>query len=374
MKKYIITSMILGILVLLYFLYPYYSAYKLVMSLKEGDRYKLENYINFTSVRASLKEQIHAKMMDEFIMGKELKDNPFAGLAMMIAPKMIDYLLDAYLTPSGIATLIGSRKLENNINKLQKPVLTETESGENINFWDLLSKAEYAFFTNPSTFLVEIEGTKFRFKLQDWSWKLAGIYFPDESNAKKETTKINPIAKLMGEKSLDETKLSEKEGQMYWIKSRAANVRAGPSTTYAIIVTLKQGDKVYLIDRVEKWCKVRLTGEKDNIGWIHSSLLSMSFVEPSPIIKIINIDTKVTETNNIWWRYAWRLTIRNSGSSPVSLTATIEFQDKDGFIIDKYVEDDLYVHPGKVKTFTGFELIDAKVAKNVSQVSAKVRR
>ena len=189
MKKYIVASTILGIFILLYLVFPYYSVYKLFLSLKEGDRYKLESCINFDSVRSSLKEQINAKMMEELVNDKELQDNPFAGLAVMLVPKLVDYMLDAYLTPSGIATLIRKGKLENKIDELQESAPSTTEVNEDIDFWHVLSLAEYAFFTNPSTFLIEIEDVKFKFKLQEWAWKLSGIYLPseaivDRSNAK----------------------------------------------------------------------------------------------------------------------------------------------------------------------------------------------
>ena len=68
------------------------------------------------------------------------------------------------------------------------------------------------------------------------------------------------------------------------------------------------------------------------------------------------------------------MTVQNFSVSPVSLTATIEFQDKDGFIVEEDTEYDLYVPAEKERIFSGYQLINAKVAKNVSQVDAKVRR
>ena len=425
MKKYIVASTILGIFILLYLVFPYYSVYKLFLSLKEGDRYKLESCINFDSVRSSLKEQINAKMMEELVNDKELQDNPFAGLAVMLVPKLVDYMLDAYLTPSGIATLIRKGKLENKIDELQESAPSTTEVNEDIDFWHVLSLAEYAFFTNPSTFLIEIEDVKFKFKLQEWAWKLSGIYLPSEAIVDRSNAKINPIAVLLGKKPSSEGKLhgidryisgkpdekgnkrlsfkdlngsfvnSKKAGKLFvvkglvtnmypdkrsfirirsnildskgkavkskivyagnpisdkellslsmeevdnrlrdkfgknkmntnippnssiplmivfgnlpqdlsefeveaisssstklpnigeqnkegplstcWIKAGAANVRSGPSTNNLIILTLKQGDKVHLINQLGKWCKVKLGKKKENVGWIHSSLLS----------------------------------------------------------------------------------------------------
>lgn len=91
-------------------------------------------------------------------------------------------------------------------------------------------------------------------------------------------------------------------------------------------------------------------------------------------VEIIDVDAKVTESNPTWWKYAWRLTIKNSSSSPIVLDATIDFQDKDGFIVDDDTEYNIYVPAGEQKTFTGYQLIDASVARNVAKIAAKVRQ
>ena len=189
----------------------------------------------------------------------------------------------------------------------------------------------------------------------------------------EEESEFGSLPMEIGGEATDREREKKPSLLIYWIKTRSANIRSGPSTDDSIVATLKQGDKVYSIEQQGEWHKIKLGREKEKLGWIHSSLLSKSFVEPAPVIEIVDIDARVTESNPTWWKYAWRLTIRNSGSSPVSLTATIEFQDKDGFIIDEDVEYNLYVPAGKAKTFTGYALIDADVARNVSNIAAKVR-
>jgi hypothetical protein len=90
--------------------------------------------------------------------------------------------------------------------------------------------------------------------------------------------------------------------------------------------------------------------------------------------EIVSVDSRVTESNSSWWKYAWKLTIRNRGTQPIGLDATIEFQDGDGFVVDSDNEYGLVVGAGAEQTFTGFDLVDSSVAANVKRTNAKVRR
>jgi hypothetical protein len=89
---------------------------------------------------------------------------------------------------------------------------------------------------------------------------------------------------------------------------------------------------------------------------------------------IVSVDSKVTETNDVWWRYAWKLTIRNKASQAAVYTATIEFQDKDGFVIEQDIARDLGVAAGSDHDFTGFALVRLPGATNVARTNAKVSR
>jgi len=201
--------------------------------------------------------------------------------------------------------------------------------------------------------------------------RLAIVYdiplFLVDIDEKKESSALVETNQGQPKHSPQENKFST-----HWIKSSSANIRTEPSTNAKIVSTMKQGEKVRPTESQGDWMKVEIANGGDGFGWIHSSLLSKSYVNPEPTIKIVEIDARVTEKNNSWWKYAWKLTIRNSGTNPVSLSATIKFQDKDGFIIEEDNEYGLVVPSGTTKTFTGYELIDTEVAVNVTQIGASV--
>ncbi len=90
--------------------------------------------------------------------------------------------------------------------------------------------------------------------------------------------------------------------------------------------------------------------------------------------EIVDVTMRVTERNQLWWRHAWRLTIRNTGRKTLVLDATIEFQDADGFVIDTDDEYGLRVPVGNQETFTGSALVNLPSARNVRRINAKVRK
>jgi len=94
----------------------------------------------------------------------------------------------------------------------------------------------------------------------------------------------------------------------------------------------------------------------------------------APQFEIVSIDSKVTETNDTWWRYAWKLVLKNTSAQAAVFTATIEFQDKDGFVIDQDMARDLMVGAGAESTYTGFALVRMPGASNVARTNAKVQR
>jgi len=94
--------------------------------------------------------------------------------------------------------------------------------------------------------------------------------------------------------------------------------------------------------------------------------------EPAKTFEIIDVDSRVTESNSTWSKFAWKLTVKNLTGSAIALNATIEFKDADGFVVDDDTEYGLGLQPHEERTFTGYDLIDASVARSVAQIGAKV--
>lgn len=82
-----------------------------------------------------------------------------------LGPTLIDAIIDAYVTPEGIAALLSNPEV---LKNLKAPREFRFELGKNEDW----SKIKYAFFTGPRSFVVEREGIKLRFRFKDLRWQL----------------------------------------------------------------------------------------------------------------------------------------------------------------------------------------------------------
>jgi hypothetical protein len=80
-----------------------------------------------------------------------------------LGPTLIDAIIDAYVTPEGIAALLSNPEA---LKNLKTPREFHFQFGKN----EDLSKVKYAFFTGPRNFVVDRDGIKlwFHFTLSGW--------------------------------------------------------------------------------------------------------------------------------------------------------------------------------------------------------------
>ena len=89
--------------------------------------------------------------------------------------------------------------------------------------------------------------------------------------------------------------------------------------------------------------------------------------------KIISIDSRVTESNNVWWKYAWILEVSNHGDEDIVFNAEIQFQDADGFVIKTGDAYSLVICAGETKKFSDSTLISTPGAASVEKIYAQTR-
>ena len=87
---------------------------------------------------------------------------------------------------------------------------------------------------------------------------------------------------------------------------------------------------------------------------------------------VVSIESRVTESNNVWSKYAWKLTIRNDSAEPAVFSGEIEFQDSDGFIVDSDTAVNMRVEGSSEGVFTGYDLIKAESTGKVVRTVAKI--
>src|ERR1044071_1876900 len=143
-------------LLLVYGASPYFSFWRFTAALRSGDSAALSSRMDFPAIRASLKKQLVARFAQRATTHK------WWGT---LGPTLIDAIVDAYVTPEGIAALISNPEV---LKNLRHPQQFRFPTG-NTEDW---SKVKHAFFTSPRTFAVDREGIKLRFRFTGSGWKL----------------------------------------------------------------------------------------------------------------------------------------------------------------------------------------------------------
>jgi hypothetical protein len=162
--RWIIIALLFA-LVLLYVASPYYSVWRFSEALRAHDLNALSARVDFAAVRGSLKQQIR----DHFLgLLKKKKKDRLAQFLAANAGDPLDQIIDAYITPEGLAAIISDPAPLKNASSLSSlPGIGGAHSGE-IDW----SKFQDASFTGLRSFVVEHQGTKLRFRFNGLGWKL----------------------------------------------------------------------------------------------------------------------------------------------------------------------------------------------------------
>lgn len=103
-----------------------------------------------------------------------------------------------------------------------------------------------------------------------------------------------------------------------------------------------------------------------------TSTSAPDYAKPAPV-EVVSITTKVTESNSVWSKYAWNLTLKNNTDKDRTVRADVEWTDKEGFVVDTDVEYSIVVPANSETTFNDFQLIDASVAGDVENIEVEIR-
>jgi Protein of unknown function (DUF2939) len=186
--------------------WPYYALYDLITAVKNGDAVALEERVAWDSVRQGLRGDLNAFFIQILSANANVHKDAGAalgvGLAATFGPAIINQLIDSYVTPQSISTLIRTGKPSVPIGGA---LTADNASGEQKHQLDL-EQVRFAFFSGgPFTFKVEIvERASVQKELGllfKWSgdWKLTRIILPAAAmNAfQSAPTRIIPPADAM---------------------------------------------------------------------------------------------------------------------------------------------------------------------------------
>ncbi|WP_024766789.1 DUF2939 domain-containing protein [Pseudomonas nitroreducens] len=94
-----LVAIILGVFVGYLIVSPYIVVYQIRSAAKTKDADKLAEYVDFSSVRQSLKDQMNIRLIR--LVEKE-KNNPFSAMGAAIGGAMVERMVDGFVTPTGL--------------------------------------------------------------------------------------------------------------------------------------------------------------------------------------------------------------------------------------------------------------------------------
>jgi DUF2939 family protein len=144
------------VFLLIYGVSPYISFWRFTAAVQSRNAAAISSHVDFPAVRASLKRQLVARFAKRTNSHKRWSN---------LGPTLIDAIIDAYVTPQGIAELLANPDA---LKNLKAPREFHFELGKNAS----LSKVKYAFFTGPRSFVVDRDGIKLRFHFTASGWQL----------------------------------------------------------------------------------------------------------------------------------------------------------------------------------------------------------
>jgi hypothetical protein len=144
------------IVLLVYGASPYFSFWRFTVALQSGDNAAIGSRVNLPAVRASLKRQLIARFAQE--------TNP-RGRWRILGPRLIDAIIDTYITPDGIAALLSNPEA---LKNMKSPRAFHFAPGNSGHPW----KVKYAFFSGPRSFVVDRDGIQLRFHFTGSGWQL----------------------------------------------------------------------------------------------------------------------------------------------------------------------------------------------------------
>jgi hypothetical protein len=180
------------VVIFLIYLYasPYIALYNIKNAAEQKDADKLSGYIDFPSVKQSIKDQVKAAMVEELAASDE--QDGFEALGTMLAAAMIDPLIDGLVTPDGVALMLQGQKLDFELNNDTPEDVPEAKN-DNIDY-----KAGYLSFNRFKVEIIDAndadESLDVIMHRDGLSWKVTRISFSLDSKDKKSSKSVEELS------------------------------------------------------------------------------------------------------------------------------------------------------------------------------------
>jgi hypothetical protein len=150
---------------------PLITIHQIKSAIEQQDSEKLSEYIDFPTLRTNLKEQLNSEVMKQ--AAAELKDNPLMALGLAFTPKLVESVVDSFVTRSGLSNLMAGEKPQQSEGEEQAQ---GSGGGQR---WEPFENSRYTYDSSSkfSVWVKDDKGEEIRFVLtrDGLSWKLSNI-------------------------------------------------------------------------------------------------------------------------------------------------------------------------------------------------------
>jgi hypothetical protein len=102
---------------------PFLTFRSLVEAARNGDAARLERLVDFPAVRESLKAQLAGRLSGALERDRSLRESPFGALGALFGRSIVDQVVDAAVTPAGVAAMVRTGRAPLSDVSARKPAL-----------------------------------------------------------------------------------------------------------------------------------------------------------------------------------------------------------------------------------------------------------
>jgi len=100
-----LVAAVVAVLFVACFVSPFVAAQGLIRAARAGDQAGLERHVDFPAFRASLKDELNARMVGE-MRDRADGDRGLAALGMLLAPSLVSGVVETFVTPQAVAAMV----------------------------------------------------------------------------------------------------------------------------------------------------------------------------------------------------------------------------------------------------------------------------
>jgi len=154
---------------------PHWTLYRMRAAVDARDAGALARYVDFPRLRESVKVQVMRRLGAGGALS-ESRRNPFAAFGQAMALAVIDPVVDAAVSPSGVAAMLDAGEIRFQPKREEPPPIEDERVREKVNY-------DLSYRSWRQAVVQRADGGGVAFVLDRdglWHWKLAAVELPEE--------------------------------------------------------------------------------------------------------------------------------------------------------------------------------------------------